>query len=84
MDKLQTGKPRVAGNVTLLPIERLFIHAEKGLTGHWLAARKEPYAIIICDDNGIRAFNSEAKAIPLEQLTQSVPDLDTVLASLRP
>ena len=82
MDKLQAGTPLVAGKFTLVPIERFFIHTEKGSTGHWLAAHKEPHAIIICDANGIRAFNLEAKEVSLEHLAQAVPNLDAILASL--
>ena len=82
MDNLQAGKPLVADKLTLVPIERFFIHAERGSTGYWLAAHKEPHAIIICDANGIRAVNLEAKEVSLVRLAQAVPDLDTILASL--
>ena len=82
MDKLQAGKPLVAGKITLLPIERFLMHTEKGFTGYWLTAHKELHAIIISDTHGIRAFNLQAKEVSLEQLTQAVPNLDTLLMYL--
>lgn len=82
IQKLQAGKPCVAGKISVLPIERLFIHFEKGTAGYWLAAQKEPHAIIICDSHNVRAFNLQAKEMSLEHLTQTIPGLDVILASL--
>ncbi|MCI0504814.1 MAG: hypothetical protein L0Z73_01765 [Gammaproteobacteria bacterium] len=82
MDKLQAGKPLAVGNFTLVPIEHFIMHTGKGRTGCWLAAHKEPYAIIICGTHGIRAFNLEAKEVSLEHLAQAIPDLGAILAPI--
>lgn len=82
MKKLQTGKIVSVDNVTLVPIERTVIYSNRGKMGYWLNARKELHAIIICDDNGARAVTLEACETSLEQLIETVPDLDPLLASL--
>ena len=82
IDKLRAGKPLIAGTVTLVPIERIFVHSGGNNAGFWLSALKEAYAIVICDANGIRTLNTAAEEIRLDHLIQTVPDLDAMLASL--
>ena len=82
MDELRTGNIMVLGDVTLVPIERCFIQSDSGEMGWWLSGFKEPFAIIVCDAIGIRAFDTEATEISLESLIQKIPDLGAVLASL--
>ena len=83
MDKLLVGKPLIAGQSSLVAIERLYIHSEKGTAGYWIAAQKELHAIIICDTNGIRAVDLNSKEVSLAELIKNIPQLDTALASLR-
>ena len=82
MDELRAGDPMVAGEVTLVPIERCFIQSSTGDMGCWLYGLKEPFAIIVCDAVGIRAFDTEATEISIESLIRKVPDLGTLLAPL--
>jgi hypothetical protein len=82
MDELRVGNPMVAGEVTLVPIERCFIQSETGDMGCWLYGLKEPFAIIVCDAIGIHAFDTEAQEISVESLIQKIPDLGVVLAPL--
>jgi hypothetical protein len=82
MDELRAGNPIVAGEITLVPIERCFIQSDTGDMGCWLSGLKEPYAIILCDSVGIRAFDTEATEISVESLIQKIPDLGAVVALL--
>jgi len=82
MDELRAGNPVVAGKVTVIPIERCFIQSDTGDMGCWLSGLKEPFAIIVCDKTGIRAFDTEATEISIESLIQKIPDLGAVLAPL--
>jgi hypothetical protein len=82
MDGLRAGNPMVASEVTIVPIERCFIQSDTGNMGFWLAGLKEPFAIIVCDAIGIRAFDTEATEISVESLIQKIPDLGAVLAPL--
>jgi uncharacterized spore protein YtfJ len=75
MEKLKAGKPVTVDNVTLLPIERLTIHSKKMDFCHWIAAQKEPYAIILRDSKGIRAFDMEGNDVSIECLMKAVSDL---------
>ena len=72
----------VAGEVTLVPIERCFIQSNTGDMGYWLSGLKEPFAIIVCDATGVRAFDTEATEISVESLIQKIPDLGALLAPL--
>lgn len=82
MYKLRAGKPMVAGEVILVPIERCFIQSYSGDLGCWLSGLKEPLAIIVYDANGIRAFDTESTEISIETLIRQIPNLDAVLATL--
>jgi len=82
MDELRAGDPMVAGEVTLVPIERCFIQSNIGDMGCWLSGLKEPFAIIVCDAIGIRAFDTEATEISVGSLIRKIPDLGAVLAPL--
>ncbi|MDX1813008.1 MAG: hypothetical protein R3240_13720 [Gammaproteobacteria bacterium] len=82
MHKLQTGNPININKVTLVPIERTVIYLNSGKMGYWLNARKEVHAIIICDVNGIRVVALDACETSLEELVQTVPDLDSLLVTL--
>ncbi len=84
MDELRAGNPLVAGKVTLVPIERYVIQSYTGDRGSWLSGLKEPFAVVVCDAIGIRAFDIKAKEISVESLVQKIPDLDAVLAPLSP
>ena len=83
MDKLLVGKPFIAGQFSLVTIERLYIHSEKGTAGYWIAAQKELHAIILCDTNGIRAVDLDSNEVSLEELIKNIPKLGATLASLR-
>jgi hypothetical protein len=81
MDELRTGKPMVTGEVTIVPIERCYIQSIPGDMGCWLYGLKEPFAIIIFDATGIRAYDTAAIEISVASLIQKIPDLSAMLAS---
>ena len=83
MDKLQAGIPLTTGKFTLIPVEHLFLKTKIESTYDWLVAFKEPYAIIVCDSNGVRALSLKDKPLSLEDLFQTVPDLGALVESLR-
>ena len=82
MEELRAGNPMVAGEVTLVPIERCFIQSDTEDMGCWLYGFKEPFAIIVCDAIGIRAFDTKATEISVKSLIQKIPNLGAVLAPL--
>jgi len=84
MDELRVGNPMVAGDVTLVPIERCFIQSDTGDMGCWLSGQKEPFAIIVCDATGVRAFNTKATEVSVKALIQKIPDLGALLPPLSP
>ena len=83
-ETVRTGLPVRVGPVTLLSIERVtLIGSDDGRVQGWLAAAMEPYALIVHDAGGTRAFGRDAKALPLETLRDRVPGLDALLASMQ-
>jgi hypothetical protein len=82
MDELKTGSPLVIGKTILLPIEHTVIAADRKGPLSWLTGFKEPHAVIVWDDTGIRAFNTDSIEVPLEPLRQDVPNLDSILAAM--
>lgn len=81
MDELRAGNPMVAGEVTIVPIERCYIQSGHGDMGCWLSGLKEPFAIIIFDANGISAYDAGAIEISVASLTQKIQGLSAVLAA---
>lgn len=81
MDELTAGNPVTTHSVTLLPIERIFIQSGKMDSGYWMVVQKAPYAIILRDSKGMRAFDMEGNNISLQPLVQAVPDIEAILVS---
>lgn len=85
-ETVRAGTPVTHGAVMLLPIERVVLHSgrgdDRGSTRVWFSAIKEPYALIVRDAGGLWAIDTDAAAVSLEALRQSVPGLDTVLAAM--
>lgn len=76
----RAGSPVTVGRVTLLPIERIVLHSDLRSTRIWISAAKEPYALVIRDAGGMRAFDTDAVAVSLDRLREKIPELDTLLA----
>lgn len=81
-ETLRAGTPFAIGTVTLLPIERVVMHAKKGNTGVWFSVAKEPYALVVRDAGGTRAVETDAAGVSLEQLREKIPGFDALLASM--
>jgi hypothetical protein len=81
-EALRAGTPLTVGGVALLPIEHVVIHATKGHIGAWISVAKEPYALIVRDSNGIHMLDTDMADVSLGQLRESVPGLDTLLATM--
>ena len=79
---LRAGAPVAVGSVTLLPIERVALHSDRGKTRVWCSAAKEPYALVVRDVGGLRVVDVDARAVSLEELREKIPGLDALLASI--
>jgi hypothetical protein len=82
MDELRPGNPIVAGERTIVPIERCLFQSVAGKSGCWLSGLKEPVAVIISDSSGMRAFDPEGGEIPVVSLIRKVPGLCAVVRHL--
>jgi len=78
----RAGAPLTVGSLTLLAIEHIEIHADRGNGCAWLLVSKAPYALVVRDAAGLRAFDADATSLPLERLREKVPELDQALASM--
>jgi len=81
-EEVRAGTAVNLGAVILLPIERVVVHSDRGNMRMWFSAAKEPYALIVRDASGIRAIDTDAIAVSLEELRARVPGLDTLLAAM--
>lgn len=81
-DTLSAGQPVTLGGLTLLPIERTRVLAQISHGRPWVAASKQVHVLILRDAAGLRAFDADARPLPLAQLRQQLPDLDAWLARL--
>ncbi len=80
-ERLRAGRSVAVGSVTLWPIERVVTEVVTGRRHAWLMLRKEPYAVVVRDAQGIRAVDTHAVALSIDHLSQEVPGLDAMLAS---
>lgn len=79
---LRAGSPLVIGAVALLPIERSVRRSWGGPAGAGFSITLEPYALVIRDAAGIRAFGVDAGELALDPLRLGVAGLDEALASI--
>ena len=79
---VRPGAPLTIGSVTLLPIERVVLHAHGNRALRWISVAKEPYALIVRDASGVRALDGNAMAVTLDALRKTVPGLDIALAAM--
>jgi hypothetical protein len=79
LETLRAGAPLRVGSTTLLPVERMVLHAERGARGGWLAGSKEPYALVVQDAGGLRALPTGAGAVTLDELRGRLPGLEALL-----
>lgn len=75
MNTLEAGNALTINNVTLIPIQRVSLHTEAMNSFRWVIAQKEPYAIILRDSKGERAFDMQGNHISIESLMQHLPVL---------
>ena len=79
MSELRVGAPITVAGITLIPIERVWIRAEKQPYAYWLNATKEAFAVVICERGGPRAVDIEARELPIGELITVIPELDPLL-----
>ena len=82
MEVLRAASPLRVGDVTLVPIERVWIRSDMGDRGCWISAFKEASAVVLCDASGVRALAMDSSEIPLDNLIREIPDLGAILAKL--
>jgi hypothetical protein len=81
-ETMRAGTPLRVGRVTLLPIERVVVRWHVGALGACLGAAKEPFALVVRDDSGIRAIDAGATEVSLGTLRERIPGFDALLASM--
>jgi hypothetical protein len=82
MEALRAVNPLRVGDVTLVPIERVWIRSDRGDAGYWISAFKEAFAIVVCDANGVRALDPDSSEIPLDALIRKTPNLGAILSEI--
>lgn len=80
-DVLRAGRPLRVGPVTLLPIERVVLRAGTAASAAWFGAEKEPYAIVVHDQGGVRAVGVGPVVVSLADLREKLPGLEDELAA---
>ena len=81
-ETLRAVAPVTVGSVTLLPIERVVLHSDRGNTRVWFSVTKKPYALVVRDAGGLRAVDTDSVSVPLAELREKIPGLDALLASM--
>ncbi|UCH46503.1 MAG: hypothetical protein JSU95_10250 [Betaproteobacteria bacterium] len=77
-DRLIACEPIHVGNVTVLPIQRVKLQSQTAAAHAWLAASKEPVALVVRDSDGTRTIDI-AGTLSIEQLRDQIPDLDALI-----
>jgi hypothetical protein len=82
MAALRAGDPLRVGDVTLVPIERVFIRSDRGDAGCWIGVFKEAFAVVVCDAGGVCALAADSSEIALDALIRETPNLAAILSEL--
>jgi hypothetical protein len=79
LETLRAGAPLRVSSATLVPIERTVVHAEQGALGAWISAAREPYALVVSGDGGVRALSTGGAEVTVEELRRRIPGLEALL-----
>lgn len=71
---LRPCRPLCVGTVTLVPIERFEMQAEKTRAGVWFRVQRAPWAILVRDPAGVRAIAIDGEEVTLKRLRDEVPE----------
>lgn len=74
-EELRAGPQLRVGSVTLIPIERVVVHAGTAGSAAWFTAAKEPFALVVRDAGRVRAIGVGAEEVSLESLGEMIPGL---------
>jgi hypothetical protein len=78
MTRLEPGNPIIMGNITLIIIARLSIQTSSAGPAGWLHASKEPYALVIREEQGLRAHDMAGQPMEMELLIEDIPELEAI------
>ncbi|MBE9502795.1 MAG: hypothetical protein IME96_01305 [Proteobacteria bacterium] len=82
MSEFRAGAPFIMAETTIIPVEKVSVFSDKTNYGCWLHCYKEPAAIVVCNEDGIRAVDMEAKELELSELFEKTPELEKRLSGL--
>lgn len=79
METITTETPVSIEDTILITVVHTFLYTRNNASTYWLAANKEPMAIIVCNKKGIDVFNMDFEEISIESLLVTAPDLNEIL-----
>jgi hypothetical protein len=74
-EELRAGTQLRVGSVTLIPIERVVVHAGTVVSAAWFTAAKEPFALVVRDEGGVRVIGVGAEEVSLASMGETIPGL---------
>jgi hypothetical protein len=83
MKKLRARELFRNSRFLLIAVESVELHLNKTDTFCQLSGNFVPVAVIVCGPDGNFAFDMEARPTVLNQLSQSIPELDDMITPLR-
>lgn len=82
-NKITTGIPVTIGMTTIVPVLRTLARCYQLDGSLSIFGNKEPVCILLIRESAITALKTNGEEVPLEQLVQEVPNIKTVLDSVR-
>ena len=79
MSELRVASPAVVGGVVFIPIAKASSFRYAAKNRYWGQCSKEPVAIVVCDAEGIRAFDMEGDERSIRDLLGEVAGLEAAL-----
>jgi hypothetical protein len=80
MIRHRLGEPIHFDRISLVPVECISVEPTVAPHGRWISATKEPVAVLVRDDSGIRAIGMDGRALPVSELPGRVEGLAEWLA----
>ena len=80
IESLSAGQPMTVGELTILPIIRIYIGCQN--TDHLIvgSASKKPVAILVISPKKKRALNLDGEEVPLDQYAE-VPEVKKLIGN---
>jgi hypothetical protein len=82
MKENRVGQPSTIGEITIIPLEEVYLYCDKREDGIWAYASKEPVGVVVISSQFILAVDTQGEELDLNTCIQDFGGLQQVMDNL--